>query len=134
MREVDHRAMNLLGVIQSIVQLTRADSLPSFIEAVTGRIEALGRIHSLLACSRWEGAELSPLVREELAPFGRRIHIAGPVVKLRSTAAQSIALVLHELATNAAKYGALSKPRGRIAVIWTIAQQTRTEARRVGKG
>src|SRR3546814_5527811 len=87
MREVDHRAMNLLGVIQSIVQLTRADSLPSFIEAVTGRIEALGRIHSLLACSRWEGAELSPLVREELAPFGRRIHIAGPVVKLRSTAA-----------------------------------------------
>src|SRR3546814_10549982 len=59
MREVDHRAMNLLGVIQSIVQLTRADSLPSFIEAVTGRIEALGRTHSLLASIRWEGAELS---------------------------------------------------------------------------
>src|SRR3546814_18657646 len=110
MREVDHRAMNLLGVIQSIVQLTRADSLPSFIEAVTGRIEALGRIYSLLDCTRWEGAELSPLVREELAPFGRRIHIAGPLVKLRSTAAPSIAHLPPEQAPTGANYASFYTP------------------------
>src|SRR3546814_2105791 len=69
-REVDHRARNLLAIINSVVQLTQAASTDEFIAAVSGRIQALARAHTLLADSRWEGAELTILVREELAPFG----------------------------------------------------------------
>ena len=123
MREVDHRGKNLLAVIQSVVQLTRAASTDEFVAAVKGRIQALARAHTLLAESRWEGAELTTLVCEELAPFmpgGGRVHVSGPEVELKSAAAQSMALVLHELATNAAKYGALSGPTGSIGVTWSI--------------
>ena len=120
-REVDHRAKNLLSVVQSMVQLTRADSIPEFVDQVKGRIHALGRVHSLLAASRWEGAELSKLIEEELAAFaddGDRLRLEGPLVALRPAAAQSMALVIHELATNAAKYGALSVVGGHVEVIW----------------
>lgn len=123
-REVDHRAKNLLAVVQSVVALTRADTLEDFRRAIQGRIQALGRAHSMLAASRWEGADLHRIVGEELAPYagvgGARIQLAGPALLLKPTAAQSLALVVHEFATNAAKYGALSAEAGMVQVDWEL--------------
>jgi PAS domain S-box-containing protein len=123
-REVDHRAKNSLAVVQSIVRLTRADSIKNYVAAVEGRIQALSRVHSLLAHSRWEGADVHTLVREELAPYetGGTEHIAmsGPHVAVSAPVAQTLALALHELATNAAKYGALSAKDGRVDLSWDI--------------
>lgn len=121
-REVDHRAKNLLAVVQSVVQLTRADNGEQLKAGITGRIQSLARAHSLLADSRWEGVELTELAREELAPYAEeldgRIALHGPRLLLKPAAAQSLALVLHELATNAAKYGALSSPSGKLDLHW----------------
>jgi two-component sensor histidine kinase len=120
-REVDHRAKNLLSVVQAMISLTHADSVPEFASQIQGRIQALGRVHGLLAASRWEGAELSMLIEDELAPFaggGNRVQLSGPPIALRPAAAQSMALVIHELTTNAAKYGALSSRDGRLEVTW----------------
>lgn len=121
-REVDHRAKNLLGVIQSVVQLTRADDVADLKAAIAGRIQALARAHSLLAAGRWEGVELDSLIREELAPFQRpgtgRIRIAGEPLRLRPAASQALAIAIHELVTNAAKYGALSTDRGSVDIRW----------------
>src|SRR5947207_8560944 len=123
-REVDHRARNALALVQSIVRLTRSDNIKSYITAVDGRIGALARAHTLLAQSRWQRADLARLVNEELAPFRtdgpERITIAGPDVSLEPRTAQTIALALHELATNAAKYGALSVQSGQVAVNWDL--------------
>lgn len=123
-REVDHRAKNSLAVVQSIIRLTRAESIKSYITAVEGRIQALSRVHSLLAHSRWEGADVLTLVQEELAPYqiGSADHIAisGPHVAVSAPVAQTLALALHELATNAAKYGALSAKDGRVDLTWCV--------------
>lgn len=121
-REVDHRAKNLLSVVQSVVQLTKSPDIAAFKAAVAGRIHALARAHSLLADSRWQGVNLDTLVREELAPFSRsgsdRFVIEGPSLRLRPAASQALALALHELATNAAKYGALAYEQGQLDVRW----------------
>ena len=121
-REVDHRAKNMLAVVNSIVQLTQSDDVASYREAISGRIQALARTHSLLAGSRWEGSGLTPLLNEELAPFVRegRVTTSGPDAILSPMATQDFALVLHELTTNAAKYGALSSPAGRLVVTWAL--------------
>ncbi len=123
-REVDHRAKNALALVQALVRLTRAQSMEEFVGAVEGRILSLSRVHSILSQSRWEGADLASLLRDELAPFdlGNRSRIAaeGPDVLLDSATAQTLALALHELATNTAKYGALSLPSGRLDVAWRI--------------
>jgi len=123
-REVDHRARNALALVQSIVRLTRADTISSYIGAVDGRIAALSRAHTLLAQSRWQGADLARLVDEELAPYrgadSERITVAGQDVSLEPRTAQTLALALHELSTNAAKYGALSVLSGRVAVTWEL--------------
>lgn len=120
-REVDHRAKNLLAVVQSIVQLT-PDDTPDLKSSILGRIHALARAHSLLSDARWEGVVFGELVRDELAPFvvedTGRVSFAGPHLLLRPAAAQSLALVLHELATNAAKYGALANSTGKLDVEW----------------
>jgi two-component sensor histidine kinase/CheY-like chemotaxis protein len=106
------------------VQLTRNNDASAFKSAVSGRIQALARAHSLLAQSRWEGVNIQTLVREELAPFSRiganRIQLNGPPLRLRPTASQALALALHELATNGAKYGALSVENGTLEVSWRI--------------
>jgi two-component sensor histidine kinase len=121
-REVDHRARNALAVIQSIVSLTPADDSRQFGEAIKGRIRAMAMAHNLLSESRWEGADLLRLVTEELAPYaqGERVKVTGEAVSIAPAVAQNLALALHELATNAAKYGALSNPEGRVAVSWLL--------------
>ena len=122
-REVDHRARNALAVTQSIVRLTRAGNIKSYIAAVEGRIGALSRAHTLLSESRWQGADLIKLVDEELSPYrtsADKIAATGPHVSLRPVTAQILALALHELATNAAKYGALSSPGGKIKLSWEL--------------
>jgi PAS domain S-box-containing protein len=124
-REVDHRANNLLTVVLSTVQLSQAPTVQALKEVLSGRISALGRAHQLLSEARWEGADLRRLVEEELLAFSlgeaTRVSIEGPEVALSPPAAQALAMALHELATNAAKYGSLSRPKGRVAVSWTRA-------------
>jgi len=122
-QEVDHRANNLLTVVQGTVQLSEAATPEALKAVLVGRIAALGRAHSLLSEARWEGADLRRLVEEELLAFSlgeaARVSIEGPEVALSPPAAQALAMALHELATNAAKYGALSVPAGRVSVQWT---------------
>jgi two-component sensor histidine kinase len=123
-REVDHRAKNALALVQSIVRLTRADSVKEYVNAVEGRIKALSRAHTVLALSRWQGADLGGLVEEELAPFrtgdADKLVLEGPKMLLQPTPAQTLALALHELATNAAKYGALSASSGCVKLVWKV--------------
>ncbi len=125
-REVDHRARNALGVVQAIVRLARADTIEGYIRAVDGRIQALAHTHELLSKSRWQGADIERLISEELAPYretnARKVTLEGPSVILAPERAQAIGIVLHELATNAAKYGALSCEEGQLDVRWTNAK------------
>jgi PAS domain S-box-containing protein len=122
MRELDHRAKNALAVVHAAVRLTPKDDINVYVQAVEGRVKALARAHSMLAEARWEGAELRALLQGELAAFvaGQRAGLSGPTVALASYAAQGLAMVVHELATNAVKHGALSTPAGRITVNWSV--------------
>ncbi|MEP6841483.1 MAG: HWE histidine kinase domain-containing protein [Bradyrhizobium sp.] len=119
-REVDHRAKNALALAQSIVRLTRGENVKSYIRSVEGRITALARVHTVLSLSSWQGAEIRKLIDEELAPYamGEQITLSGPEVQLLPATAQTVALALHELVTNSAKYGALSAQSGRLEVNW----------------
>jgi two-component sensor histidine kinase/CheY-like chemotaxis protein len=121
-REVDHRAKNALALAQSIVRLTRGENVESYVRSVEGRINALARVHTVLSLSSWQGAEVGKLVDEELAPYsmGDQIDLRGAEVQLQPATAQTVALALHELVTNSAKYGALSTLTGRLSVSWTI--------------
>jgi two-component sensor histidine kinase/CheY-like chemotaxis protein len=121
-REVDHRAKNALALAQSIVRLTRGENVKAYIRAVEGRITALARVHTVLSLSNWQGAEIGRLVDEELAPYstGHQIELGGSEVRLQPATAQTLALALHELVTNSAKYGALSTLSGRLSINWEI--------------
>jgi PAS domain S-box-containing protein len=121
-REAEHRSKNLLANVQATVNLSRADTVEGLKKAIEGRIQALANVHSLFVETRWIGAELSAIAKQELAPYAQkdeaRVHVEGVQVLLEPSAAQAIAVALHELATNAAKYGALSAPKGRIDLKW----------------
>src|SRR6185312_10515128 len=125
-REVDHRAKNALALAQSIVRLTRADNVKTYVNAVEGRINALARVHTILSLSSWQGAEMSRLLSEELAPYSMsdRIRLNGTEVHLQPATAQTLALALHELVTNSAKYGALSALAGQLSINWTVDGET----------
>ena len=125
-REVDHRARNALAIIQSIIRLTRAKDVNEYVSTVEGRINSLALAHTLLSNSRWHGADLGTLVVEEFAPYrsAQKVEIDGPNVSLSPQTAQGIALALHELATNAAKHGALSSIKGKIHLSWQVQADT----------
>ena len=122
MRELDHRMKNTLQVIQAVIRRTaRAQSsIEAFERSLLGRVGAMSRAHDLLADEHWLGAEMKAVVTQEVSSFdaGGAISTSGPHLRLNPRAALSIALVIHELATNASKYGALSSTEGRIAVTW----------------
>jgi two-component sensor histidine kinase len=121
-QEVDHRANNLLAVIQAMLRLTKAETAEEFQAAFQGRLSALANVQRLFSVSRWSGASLKTIVEEELRPYGvydeKRVSIAGSDIKLPAALAQAIAVSVHELATNAAKYGSLSEPSGRVDIQW----------------
>lgn len=126
-RELDHRAKNVLAVVQAALRLTRADDMAGFVRAIEGRVAALARAQTLLAKDRWAGADLRALLGGELAAFldggsGPRAELRGPAVALPPGAAQPLSMAVHELATNAVKYGALSVPGGRVSISWGVDQ------------
>lgn len=121
-REVDHRAKNVLAVVQSLVALSDRSDAERFAEAVQGRVAAMAHAHGLLARAQWAGAELRDIAQQEVTAFGGegRVRLEGPPVRLVSDAVQPLSMVLHELVTNAAKYGALSRADGRVSIVWCV--------------
>jgi two-component sensor histidine kinase/CheY-like chemotaxis protein len=124
MTEVNHRSKNLLSVVMAIAQQTAASSPREFVKRFSNRVQALAVNHDLLVKSQWRNIETSELISGQLAHFGdivgKRILVGGPPLRLRSATAQSIGMVVHELSTNAVKYGALSSDEGRIEIAWEI--------------
>ena len=125
MLELDHRVKNTIANIQALVLRTSrsAESLTGFVQGLDGRIRSMAKSHSLLSQSRWEGVSIDRLLREELdayTPEQTRVELSGADATLTPKSALSLSLAIHELATNAAKFGAFSRPTGSVAVRWAI--------------
>src|SRR5262245_5021110 len=124
MREINHRAKNMLSVVDAIAHQTATKNPEDFVERFSERIQALSANQDLLIRNEWQGVEVEDLVRAQLAHFadllGSRIALGGPKVHLNAAAAQAIGLALHELTTNAGKYGALSVDSGHVDVGWRV--------------
>lgn len=120
-REAEHRSKNLLATVQATVRLSQSETPDGLKRAIEGRIQSLANVHSLFVQTRWIGADLSTIATQELAPYSEknRVRIDGPPVVLEPDVAQTIAITLHELATNAAKYGALAVPDGQVELKWS---------------
>jgi PAS domain S-box-containing protein len=130
MREVNHRAKNMLSVVDAIAHQTAARNAEGFVERFSERIQALSANQDLLIRNEWKGVDIADLVRAQLAHFadliGSRIAVHGPKRCLKAASAQAIGLALHELATNAGKYGALSTDTGRLDISWRTEGDTFT--------
>ena len=124
MGEVNHRSKNMLGLIEAIARQTVKTQPEEFLEIFGQRVRALSASQDLLVKDEWKAVQLGELVRSQLAHFGdehdTRIALDGPPVRISASASQSLGMALHELATNAAKYGALSNLSGSVAVCWDI--------------
>jgi two-component sensor histidine kinase len=124
--ELNHRVKNILAIVQSVAaQTVRAsDSLENFADAFTGRLKALSMAHDILTQTRWLGIGLSELLAAVAAPYRSRdesrVNILGPAILLPARAVVPLSMVMHELTTNAAKYGALSTRRGDVEVTWQV--------------
>lgn len=123
--ELKHRVRNTIAVVSGVAAQTARSSrtLEEFTAAFSGRLQSLARAHDLLTAARWEAAPLRDVIEQGLAPHGGaddRIELAGPDVTLSPHTALSVAMVVHELATNAVKHGALSVPGGRLSIRWTV--------------
>ena len=133
MSEVNHRSKNLLAVVQAIARRTIATQPENFIERFGERVQALVANQDLLVKSEWEAVPLGELVRSQLAHFGAardtRVTLDGPPVEITASASQALGMALHELATNAAKYGALSIKSGRVIVSWSLLSDAAGKAR-----
>jgi PAS domain S-box-containing protein len=123
-RELQHRAKNLLAIVQSIVSNTLRNSkdLHTVNDTVSGRLQALARAQEFIAAGPGGGAPIGEIVQAELSAFGGRVSIIGPALIAGTAFAQMFAIVVHELATNATKYGSLSVPEGQVDVCWQVEQ------------
>jgi PAS domain S-box-containing protein len=129
LNEIEHRVKNTLAIIQAIASQTFPEASSEQREAFSGRLRALANAHGLLTHQSWDRAAISDVVRSALAPFQERnkerIDVAGPEVHLNAAKAVLVAMALHELATNAIKYGALSDEAGRVSIGWKLAGTSR---------
>lgn len=119
--ELDHRVKNVLATVSAIITQTQeaTSSQAEFVAALNQRIDSLGRTHELLRRSNWLGVPLAEIVQREFAPYAaNNAQVGGPSITLRAEATQAVAMVLHELTTNAVKYGAFSDANGRVSVRW----------------
>ena len=123
-RELHHRTKNLFAVVQSVVSrsFTGKHTVKDAETAVKNRLRSLAQTHALLVEKDWQGADLAAVVRAEMSPYPDRVTVDGPALMLSSQAAQNFALAVHELATNAAKYGALSDQAGWVHISWSVLQ------------
>ena len=128
--ELDHRVKNALAVVAAVASRTQetSGSVADFVAALDGRIKSMARTHELLSGRKWEGVPLRDLIERDLEPYvtGSNVSVGGSDVVLRAEAGQALAMVVHELVTNAAKYGALSVERGRVTVGWAHAPAIRS--------
>lgn len=121
LHEVDHRARNILSVLQGMVTLMPKNDPEAFAATFRARLQALAGAHALLARGRWHGVEMRALLEEELQPFDlERMHLVGDALLVKSQRVQHLSMIFHELTTNSAKYGCLSRPEGRLRVEWRI--------------
>lgn len=124
LHEVNHRSKNMLSLVQAVARHSAAGDPEHFLERFSARLRALAANQDLLVANDWKGTEIDALVRSQLAHFeelvGNRIKLSGPPLQLSTRAAQTIGMVLHELATNASKYGALSNNDGFVSIAWRV--------------
>jgi two-component sensor histidine kinase/PAS domain-containing protein len=122
-REAEHRVKNILATVQATINLSQSDTIDGFKHAIEGRIQALANVHRLFYASPRKEIDLANVAKQELAPYLQdgvaRARVEGPYTLLDPSIAQILAITLHELATNAAKYGALSEIEGRVEVSWS---------------